>query len=250
MVFDFSGKTAIISGGASGMGLLSGQKLAEMGASVVLCDINEERVKECAAEICEKGGKAIGAVVDVRDYAQIEAAVKLAHETFGSVDILITCAGGAEGRMLQRNSDFKQIDLDVIDWGLDVNLRGAIYFARAVMPYMTEQKSGAIVTMGSVTGIEGSGSSVIYSIGKMGCAELAKSLAIYGAEYGIRANCVSPGPVLTRPEMANMKTRLGRAAEVIEVVNLILYLCSDEAAFVTGANYVIDGGRTCGVLEG
>ena len=245
MVFDFSGKTAVISGGASGMGLLSGQKLAEMGASVVLCDINEERVKECAAEICEKGGKAIGAVVDVRDYAQIEAAVKLAHETFGSVDILITCAGGYEGRMLQRDADFKKIDIDVIDWSIDVNLRGAIYFARAVMPYMTEQKSGAIVTLGSVEGVTGS-TAICYSIGKMGCAELAKSLAIYGASYGIRANCVSPGPVLTRPAMANMWTRLGRAAEVIEVVNLILYLCSDEAAFVTGANYVIDGGRSCG----
>ena len=71
---------------------------------------------------------------------------------------------------------------------------------------------------------------------------LTKSIALYGAPHGVRGCCVAPGPVLTRPEMAGMKTRLGRAAETDEIVSLILYLCSDEAAFITGANYVIDGG--------
>jgi len=75
---------------------------------------------------------------------------------------------------------------------------------------------------------------------------LTKSLALYGAPYNVRACCVSPGPVLTRPGMANMATPLKRAAEPIEVVNLILYLCSDKAAFITGSNYLIDGGRACG----
>ena len=75
---------------------------------------------------------------------------------------------------------------------------------------------------------------------------LARSLAICGAPHNVRACCVSPGPVLTRPDMAKMTTRLGRAAEPQEVVDLILYLCSDKAAFITGTNYMIDGGRTCG----
>ncbi|MEN6545916.1 MAG: SDR family oxidoreductase, partial [Armatimonadia bacterium] len=90
--------------------------------------------------------------------------------------------------------------------------------------------------------------SLDYGAAKSGMIGLTKSLALYGAPHGIRSCCVSPGPVLTRPAMANMKTRLGRAAEPDEIVSLILYLCSDEAAFITGSNYVIDGGRSIGGL--
>ena len=244
MALDFTGKTAVISGGASGMGLLAGQELAKRGASVVLCDINGEALEKYVTEINEKGGKAVAAITDVRIYEQVEAAIQRAVENFGRVDILITCAGGYEGRMLNRTADFKEMEISTIDWSIDVNLRGAIYFARAAMPYMVKQKSGSIITLGSVDGVTGAPN--VYSICKMGCTQLAKTLAIYGAPYGIRANCVSPGPVLTRPGMASMQTRLGRAAEPIEVVNLMLYLSSEKAAFITGANYVIDGGRSCG----
>jgi len=86
--------------------------------------------------------------------------------------------------------------------------------------------------------------SLDYGAAKSGMIGLTKSLALYGAPHGIRACCVSAGPVLTRPEMAMMKTRLGRAAAPQEIVDLILYLCSDKAAFITGANYIIDGGRS------
>ena len=111
---------------------------------------------------------------------------------------------------------------------------------------MIEQKNGVIITLGSVSGVEGAAGAVSYSCSKFGMIALAKSLAIAGAPHGVRACCVSPGPVLTRPGMAGMKTRLGRAAEPKEVVDLILYLCSDKAAFITGTNYMIDGGRSIG----
>ena len=152
--------------------------------------------------------------------------------------------------MLNCGLPFHEMPIEVIDWGLDVNLKGVVYCCRAVLGTMIQQKSGVIINLGSVTGIQGDGyGAVNYSAAKSGIIGLTKSIALCGAPHGVRCCCVSPGPVLTRPGMANMKTRLGRAAEPIEVVNLILYLCSDKAAFITGTNYLIDGGRTIGGMD-
>jgi NAD(P)-dependent dehydrogenase (short-subunit alcohol dehydrogenase family) len=241
----FKDRVAIITGAASGMGLLTGQCLAAEGAKVILTDVNEEGVQAAAAEILAQGQEAVGLKVDVRDYAQVKAAVTLAVEKYGRVDILHNCAGGYPARMRGCIGPFHEVDPEVISWGLDVNLKGAVFFAHAVLGPMIEQQSGVIINMGSVDGVTGS-MAADYGAAKSAMIGLTKSLALYGAPYGLRSCCVSPGPVLTRPEMANMKTRLGRAAETQEVVNLILYLCSDEAAFITGANYVIDGGRSIG----
>jgi NAD(P)-dependent dehydrogenase (short-subunit alcohol dehydrogenase family) len=243
----FENKVAMITGAASGMGLLSAQKLAEEGAKVVLTDVNADAVAVAADAIRGNGGDAIGIPVDVRDYGQVEAAATAALEKFGRIDLLLNCAGGAEGRMLKCGLPFHEMPIEVIDWGLDVNLKGVVYCCRAVLGTMIQQKSGVIINLGSVTGIQGDGyGAVNYSAAKSGIIGLTKSIALCGAPHGVRCCCVSPGPVLTRPGMANMKTRLGRAAEPIEVVNLILYLCSDKAAFITGTNYLIDGGRTIG----
>jgi NAD(P)-dependent dehydrogenase (short-subunit alcohol dehydrogenase family) len=246
----FENKVAMITGAASGMGLLSAQKLAEEGAKVVLADVNADAVAVAADAIRGNGGDAIGIPVDVRDYGQVEAAATAALEKFGRIDLLLNCAGGAEGRMLKCGLPFHEMPIEVIDWGLDVNLKGVVYCCRAVLGTMIQQKSGVIINLGSVTGIQGDGyGAVNYSAAKSGIIGLTKSIALCGAPHGVRCCCVSPGPVLTRPGMANMKTRLGRAAEPIEVVNLILYLCSDKAAFITGTNYLIDGGRTIGGMD-
>ena len=114
------------------------------------------------------------------------------------------------------------------------------------MGQMIRQKSGMIILMGSIAGEEGNTYSVDYSAAKSALMNgVVKSLAQCGAEHGIRVCAVSPGPVLTRKEMARMKTLLGRAAEPQEIVDLILYLSSDNAGFITGCNYMIDGGRSC-----
>jgi NAD(P)-dependent dehydrogenase (short-subunit alcohol dehydrogenase family) len=246
----FENKVAMITGAASGMGLLSAQKLAEEGAKVVLTDVNADAVAVAADAIRGNGGDAIGIPVDVRDYGQVEAAATAALEKFGRIDLLLNCAGGAEGRMLKCGLPFHEMPIEVIDWGLDVNLKGVVYCCRAVLGTMIQQKSGVIINLGSVTGIQGDGyGAVNYSAAKSGIIGLTKSIALCGAPHGVRCCCVSPGPVLTRPGMASMKTRLGRAAEPIEIVDLILYLCSDKAAFITGTNYLIDGGRTIGGMD-
>ncbi len=241
----FNGRTAVVTGAGSGMGLLASQELAKAGANVVMCDINAEAVEGFAKEIREAGGKATAVVTDVRKFADAERAAEAAVATYGALDLLLCIAGGNEARCCNSYHPFYEQPVEVIDWGLDVNLKGPVYFARACMPQMVKQGRGVILCTGSVTGFEGDGCGSMYGTAKSGLFNFVKGLAKAGAPHGVRAVCVSPGPVLTRPAMAGMKTLAGRAAEPIEIVDFMLYLCSDKAAFITGTNHVIDGGRLC-----
>lgn len=244
---EFKGKTAVASGAASGMGLLFSQNFAALAGNVVMCDVNEKVLNEKVNEInLKEQGKAIGVVCDVRDYNQVCKACGKAVESFGSIDILINFAGGTAVRMLNVDKalEFPDIPIEVYDWGIDVNLKGQFYFAHACMKQMREQKSGLIVNIGSITGKEGDGRGIDYPTAKSGVMYgLTKSLAQYGSQYNVRCVCVSPGPVLTRPGMAFMKTLLGRAAEPQEIIDLILFIASEKGQFINGENIMIDGGR-------
>ena len=246
---EFIGKTAVSTGAASGMGLLFAQNFAELGGNVVLCDVNETVLNEKVAEINAKGkGKAIGVICDVRDYKQVCNARDKAVETFGSIDVMANFAGGTAVRMRQVNTaeypEFPDVPIDVYDWGIDVNLKGPFYFAHAVLSQMRKQNSGLIINIGSITGAEGTAYGMDYSTSKAGLMYgLTKSIAQYGAKYNIRCVCVSPGPVLTRAAMANMKTLLGRAAEPQEIIDLCLFLASEKGQFINGENIMVDGGR-------
>jgi len=247
MKMDFTKKTVLMTGAASGMALLSAQNFAALGANIVMIDLNEDAVKEKAAEL-EKDypGHVLALSCDVRDYARVEEVVKAAYKKFGSVDVMINLAGGAEYRMLHVDGsvEFPDCPIDVFDWSLDVNLKGQLYFDHAVMKYMRDQKSGVIINIGSITGQEGCDHNIGYSTAKSGAMNgMTKSLALYGAKYGIRVVCVSPGPVLTRPGMASMKTPLGRAADPQELVDAFVFLASEHSGFTTGTNFLIDGGR-------
>ena len=245
----FKNQVAISTGAASGMGLLFAECFAAEGGNVVLCDVNEAVLNEKVAAInAKEGGRAIGIVCDVRDYAQVCAARDAAIETFGRIDILANFAGGTAVRMCkvdrEKHPEFPDVPIDVYDWGIDVNLKGPFYFAHAVSQQMRTQKSGLIINLGSVTGAEGTNYGMDYATSKAGLMYgLTKSIAQFGAPYGIRCVCVSPGPVLTRAAMANMKTPLGRAAEPQEIIDLILFIASDKGQFINGENIMIDGGR-------
>lgn len=246
----FNGRTAVITGAASGMGLLLAREMAEAGANIVMCDINTEALTALAAEITAKGpGKAIGVTADVRKFQDAQAAADKAVECFGSLDYLLCIAGGNESRCCKSPEPFYEKPIEVIDWGLDVNLKGPVYFARACMPQMVRQKRGVILLTGSITGFEGDGYGAMYGTSKSGLFNFTKGLAKAGAPHGVRSVCVSPGPVLTREAMSFMgeHTLAGRAAEPIEIVNFMLYLCSDKASYITGTNHLIDGGRLCWV---
>lgn len=246
---DFRNKTAISTGAASGMGLLFAQRFAEYHGDVVLCDVDREALEKHVEEINQRGGgRALGVVCDVRDYRQICAARDRAVEAFGHIDILCNFAGGTAVRMQKvdrrKYPEFPDVPIEVYDWGIDMNLKGPFYFAHAVLGQMREQKSGLIVNIGSITGQEGDPYGMDYPTSKAGLMfGLTKSIAQYGARYNIRCVCVSPGPVLTRAAMANMKTLLGRAAEPQEVIDLILFIASEKGQFINGENIMIDGGR-------
>ena len=239
----FAGKTAAITGAASGMGLCTSRTLAEAGATVVMCDINGEGVRKAADEINSWGkGKAYAVEMDVRKFADCERSAALAIKRTGKIDLVINFAGGNEARCCSSYKPIYEQPQEVIDWGLDTNLKGAVYFSRACMPYMVKAKSGVIVTLGSVTGFECDAGST-YGITKAGLDRLALVLAKAGSPYGIRAFCVAPGPVLTRPAMAKMQTALGFASEPQEVVDYILFMASPKGRSITGSTHVIDAGR-------
>lgn len=241
---DFQGKTVVITGGASGMGLLAGECFAKEGANVVLADLNQETLHASVDKVKEYTDCVIGIQTDVTDYEQISRMCEEAVNKFGKIDILIPFAGGAETRLLQTKGDFLDHAIDVFDFGIDLNLKGAVYAAHAAMNHMKKQDGGVVILLGSITGEEGSDSSVAYSAAKSALMNgVVKSLAMCGAKYGIRVCTVAPGPVLTRPGMAAMKTIMGRAADPQEIVDMILYLASDKAKFVTGTSFLIDGGR-------
>ena len=246
---DFSGKVAVVTGAASGMGLMAAQEFARLGAKVVMCDLDEARLRQEVEELKSGGvgklqGSAFSCAGDVREFTHAEDAAKIAA-SLGGCDILVTCAGGNEARCCRSNVPFYEQPVEVIDWGLDVNLKGAVYFARAAMPQMVAKKSGVICCLGSVTGFEGDGVGTMYGTAKSGLFNFVKGLAIAGGPHNVRALCVTPGPVLTRAAMRGMPTALGRAGETQELVDVILFMCSDNASFVTGTNHVVDGGRLC-----
>lgn len=242
----FKNKVAVITGASTGIGYLTAESLAKEGAVVALLGTKQATINEAAKRISSQGFDALGYEVDVRDYSKVSACVDDLIAKYGHIDILVNCAGGASIRVFNRTEPFHEMPIEFLDWGIDVNLKGSLHMAHAVIGHMIEQKCGVIINVGSIDGQTG-GAAIDYSAAKSGVMNgLTKSLALYGAPHGVRCCCVSPGPVLTRPAMAKMKTPLGRAAETHEVVDLILYLCSDQAAFITGSNYLIDGGRSCG----
>ena len=244
LTLNFENKSVLITGGASGMGLLLGQCYAKAGAKVALVDINGEELERQVAEISAYNPNVMGICIDIRDYQKVVEARDRTVERFGSIDILICCAGGAEKRIMKAKGEFHEVPIEVYDFGIDVNLKGALYFDHAVMAQMAKQMSGVIVHLGSITGQEGCSGNVAYSASKSALMNgMTKSIALAGAPYNVRCICVAPGPVLTRAAMAKMKTLMGRAAEPQEIVDFILFATSEKGAFMTGTNYLIDGGR-------
>jgi 3-oxoacyl-[acyl-carrier protein] reductase len=233
-------KTVLITGASKGIGAATAILFAQKGYNVV---INYNESYETASLLCRSlssnGYSVMALKANVANRLEVELMVKETLYRFGSLDILVNNAGIAHQALL---TDTDEIDFDRI---IDVNLKGPFYFAHAVLAQMRKQNTGLIINIGSVTGVEGSGYGMEYPTSKAGLMYgLTKSIAQYGAQYNIRCVCVSPGPVLTRASMANMKTLLGRAAEPKEIIDFCLYIASEKGQFINGDNIMIDGGRS------
>ena len=237
----FKGKVVVITGAASGIGLKTSQEFVRLGATVIVCDVNKVSLQKESSRL---GSAAVAKAGDVRDFGYA-LSVAAEAERMGGADYLVACAGGYEARCCKSMVPFYEQPVEVIDWGLDVNLKGPVYFSRALMPQMVAKRFGVIILLGSVTGFEGDGVGAMYGTAKSGLFNFVKGLAMAGAPHGVRAVCITPGPVLTRADMSLMPTLMGRAAETREIVDVILFMCSDNASFITGTNHIVDGGRLC-----
>lgn len=242
-----AGKVAIVTGAAGYIGSTTAKRLASNGATVVVCDVNAELAQAVADEITGDGGAAMAVETDVRSTGSIEAMVARTLERHGRIDILVNVAGGSAR---ERASTVHGSSEDVIRDILDVNLLGVIFCARAVIGQMIEQGSGKIVSVASALALQGQRGHADYAAAKAGVIAFSKTMAMEVAPHGINVNCVSPGLVPrpgTRVDDIPDTNYLGRIASPETVSNVIAFLVSDEADFVVGQNYVVDGGWSLGL---
>lgn len=261
MIISLKGQTAIVTGAASGIGRGIAQGLAESEANVVLADINLEGAQKAAAEIAEKSGaRTLAVKVDVTSADDTAALAEKVKAEFGRIDILVNNAGIAPAFPL---SEFPE---DRWDLAIDINLKGYFLCAKAVVPRMIEQGGGNIVNISSKTGIRGSGNNSAYNASKFGVIGLAQGWCRELSKHNIRANSVLPGNVLRgsgiwndeykkeaarklgiRPDEVedhyNKQVPLGRQCTVEDIANLVVFLVSEKASYITGTSMLVDGGQ-------
>ena len=246
-----SNKVMIVSGGASGLGLAAAEKFAKNGYNIVLIDINEEKGKKAEQKIKSMGVDAVFCLCDISNKEQVQNAAKITKEKFGRADVLINNAGlEVRGSILQCDED---------DWTrlYNINLKGIYYMSNAFVPMMLEQKKGAVVNTGSILGYRTVPERAAYASSKGAIDTLTRTMAFDLAQHNIRVNCVVPGAIDTpllrgsindSPDPAGTekflgsKSVFGRMGTSEEVANVMYFLASDEASFVTGAAYFVDGG--------
>jgi 3-oxoacyl-[acyl-carrier protein] reductase len=241
------GKVAIVTGGAGYIGSTTARRLASDGAAVAVCDVNGDSALKVAESISADGGSATAVQMDVRSTESVEAVVAQTVEQYGHVDILVNVAGGSAR---ERASTVHGSSEEVIRHVLDVNLFGVIFCCRAVVGHMIEQGGGKIVSVASALPLQGQRGHADYAAAKAGVIAFSRTLAMEVAPHNINVNCVSPGLVPrpgTNVDDIPETNYLGQIATPETVSNLIAFLVSDEADFVVGQNYVVDGGWSLGL---
>jgi 3-oxoacyl-[acyl-carrier protein] reductase len=242
----FAGKVAMVTGAGGGIGAATAKRLSVEGARVCVIDLTKDGVAETVEKIRGAGGEALGLTGDVSRKAEVEGLVERALREFGRLDILINNAG--------INRDAMAAKMTEAEWDavLDVNLKGSFLCAQAALAPMREQKDGRIVNTASIAALGNIGQAN-YSASKGGVISLTRTLALEGARYGIRVNCVSPGGTETRmtagipPEILERLMKqvpMRRMAKPEEIAAVHAFLVSDDASFITGQVIYVDGGTS------
>jgi NAD(P)-dependent dehydrogenase (short-subunit alcohol dehydrogenase family) len=249
------GRTALVTGGTSGIGEATAELLAEEGANVALTGRNRERGDAVVESIRARSGVALFVQADVRSSADCRRAVDATVEEFGGLDVLVNNAG------VYFPADTLDCTEDEWDEQVDSSLKGTFLMSKFALPHMIERGSGSIVNMSSGWGLQGGERAVAYCAAKGGVTVMTKAMAIDHGSQGIRVNAVCPGDTMTPMEEADAERRgmawsdyvrwasdrpLGRMGEAAEIARAVLFLASDESSFVTGAALPVDGGGVAG----
>lgn len=252
----FTDKVVVITGAAGGIGQAAAKAFAEEGANLVLVDLKQQPLDDAVSELKLKQGAYLTVTADVADENAVRNYVQKAVDTFGKIDVFFNNAGieGKVGSITEQSGDN-------LSWVLDVNVKGVFFGLKHVIPVMSGRKSGTIINTASVAGLVGSPGMAPYIASKHAVIGLTKTAALECAEYGIRVNAVCPSPVHTRmmrsieegaapgrgqeaQKQYELAIPLRRYGEASEVAQLVLFLASDQAAYITGIACPIDGGMT------
>lgn len=248
MNYGFDGKVALVTGASGGIGRASALGFAASGASVVVSDVNDAGGEETVALIVAAGGKAIFQHCNVADAAEVKALVGRAVSEYGRLDYALNNAG-------INNLGADEYEDEVWDRAVGINLSGVMYCMREEAAVMLSNGGGAIVNTASINGLVGNPAQPGYTATKHGVVGLTRHGALRWAKAGIRVNAVCPGvietpmtaPLAANPEMRKVLdglTPMGRMGQAEEIASAVLWLCSDQASFVTGHPLVVDGGAT------
>jgi NAD(P)-dependent dehydrogenase (short-subunit alcohol dehydrogenase family) len=250
-LFDLTGRTAIVTGGGSGIGRQMADALAELGAGIVICARKLERCEKAAAELAELGVRTLALRCDVRQPGDVQAVVDKTIEQFGRVDVLVNDAGTTWGA--------PAVETPLNGWQkvIDVNLTGLFLMSQAVARQMMAQGGGVIVNIASVAGLRGSPAGILdavaYSASKGGVITLTRDLAWKWAPHGIRVNAIAPGWFPSDMSRLLLDRHgdellsgipLGRFGGTEDLKGAVAFLASPASAYVTGHTLVVDGGQT------
>ncbi|MCY4024326.1 MAG: glucose 1-dehydrogenase [Anaerolineaceae bacterium] len=256
----FTDRVAVVTGGSTGIGRACAQEFAAEGAAVVIADVNEGQGAELAASIEAAGGQALFQRTDVAREESVARMVAVACERFGGVDCLVNSAA------VQTYGSVVTTDEDTWDRTIDVNLKGIYLAARHCIPSMAARGGGAVVSIASVQGIMSQPDVAAYAATKGAIIAMTRTMALDHAGEGVRVNAVSPGSIdtpmlresarLFSPEAVEETVEswgelhpLGRVGQPREIARAVLFLCSEDASFMTGANVVVDGGLSIGLFS-
>src|SRR5919107_1869653 len=247
---NFSGRVALVVGASRGIGAAAARAFAATGASVTITARSADALQAVAAGISADGGEVLAVAGDATQPADVEEVVRQTLNRFGRLDFAFNNA--TDGPM---PAPLAEIDVDGFDAGIAGNVRATFLGCRFQIPAIIASGGGAVVNMASVAGLTGTANLAAYTAGKAGIIGLTKVAALDFADAGVRVNVVAPGPILTHhleragtyaQEQAARSVPMGRVGTVREVADVVLWLCSDEAFFVTGVVVPIDGGQSAG----